>query len=446
MPHPTPRFASVAIGTDGTIWGSRPDGQVRRRIGHTLWEPVPGRAIRQLSVADARNVWGTSLGRHGVLCRWLVDEHAWQELRGPKTTSTYVSVGADGTAFSISPNGDIWRLDPPDFAPRKTPGLASSSDACNPFLHEVPVQVAAVHRDAAWAVSNLGNVYQFSAAGWTRVDDAPPLAWIGAAADGSVWGTNAAGALFRRASQPLWWEPMPGRLAQVVVASAELVLGLDSDGLPRTMRWDPQTWRPVPGGLSWLAAAQDGSGEVVGINLDGDVCRWTGAAWEPLNNPVCLVQIVATSARDLHGLDRQGRVFHFDGQRWCQVPQAAADRGPAWCPATDEAAAALPSIRGELPSPAPLKQAVLAGADRGAAWALDGAGNVFRAGGPVWEPLVGATAAAWGAADEPRPPLARRDSAGCPDRRAASRRGVPGSHPFRRAADAWWSAAAGAAR
>jgi len=443
MPLPAHRFVSVAIGTDGTIWGSRPDGQVRRRIGHTLWEPVPGRAIRQLSVADAGTVWGVGLGRQGALCRWLAAEHAWQDLRGPKTTSTYVSVGADGTAYSIGPSGDIWRFAPPGFAPQKTPGLASASDAGNPFLHEVPVQLAAVHYDAAWAVSNLGNVYSFSSAGWSRVDDAPPLAWIGAAADGTVWGASAAGVLFRRATEPLWWEPMPGRLVQVAVASAELVLGLDGDGSPRTMRWDPQAWRPVPGGLSWLAATQDGSGEVVGIDLDGDACRWTGAAWEPLNNPVCLVQIVARSTHDIQGFDRQGRVFAFDGQRWRQAPDARSDRGLV---VRNDAAAGLPATLGELPSPAPLKQVALAGVDRRTAWALDAAGNVFRAGGPVWEPLVGATAAAWGAADEPRPPLARRDSAGCPDRRAASRRGVPGSHPFRRAADAWWSAAAGAAR
>jgi hypothetical protein len=126
------------------------------------------------------------------------------------------------------------------------------------------------------------------------------------------------------------------------------------------------------------------------------------------------------------------------------VPDAAADRGLAWRPATDEAAAALAATRGELPSPAPLKQVVLAGADR-AAWALDGAGNVFRAGGPVWEPLGSPPAPSRSADEESRPSLAARSRAGCLERRAASRRPSFGGAPFRRAADVWWSAA-GAAR
>ncbi|MFH9826283.1 tectonin domain-containing protein [Streptomyces bobili] len=90
---------------------------------------------------------------------------------------------------------------------------------------------------------------------------------MGAGADGTVWGVNAAGNIYRYAGDQEesadQWVQIPGNLTRIAVGSRTNVWGVNaSGGIYKFSGFDfltPSPWVKIPGSLSDIGAAADGT-------------------------------------------------------------------------------------------------------------------------------------------------------------------------------------------
>jgi hypothetical protein len=83
------------------------------------------------------------------------------------------------------------------------------------------------------------------------------LTSLSAAADGSVWGTNSSGSVFRFSGSG--WQAMPGSLAQISAGGSQNVWGVNAN--LQVFQWDASssTWKPRPGGPTSVSASGSGN-------------------------------------------------------------------------------------------------------------------------------------------------------------------------------------------
>src|SRR5690554_4049768 len=93
---------------------------------------------------------------------------------------------------------------------------------------------------------------------WMPVPGA--LKHVSVAADGTVWGVNAADQIYRRDGNA--WTRISGALKQVSVGSASQVWGVNA--ADKIYRWNGSSWTQVSGALKHVSVAADGT--VWGVN------------------------------------------------------------------------------------------------------------------------------------------------------------------------------------
>ena len=191
---------------------------------------------------------------------------------------------------------------------------------------------------------------QASAQEWKPVPGA--LKQISAASDGSVWGVNSAGQVFRRTGDT--WQGVAGQLMQVSVGSAQNIWGVNASH--QVWKWDPaiSNWRQMPGLLKQISAAADGS--VWGTNRDDNIYRWDQAANNWILLPGRLAMAAAGSAQQVWGVTGANTIFRWTGSDWAPVAGLLADISVA--------------------------------AD-GSVWGVNSAGAVFQWTGSAWQNLAG---------------------------------------------------------
>ncbi|OJY24734.1 MAG: hypothetical protein BGO98_19080 [Myxococcales bacterium 68-20] len=90
------------------------------------------------------------------------------------------------------------------------------------------------------------------------------LKHVSVAADGTVWGVNAADKIYRWTGSA--WEQVAGALSQISAGSAAQVWGVNSDG--KIYQRTGTSWTQVPGALKHVSVAADGT--VWGVNAAGN--------------------------------------------------------------------------------------------------------------------------------------------------------------------------------
>ncbi|MEV7297687.1 tectonin domain-containing protein, partial [Streptomyces microflavus] len=107
------------------------------------------------------------------------------------------------------------------------------------------------------------------------------LADIGAAADGTVWGVNASGKIYRYAgdqNDKNHWPEIPGNLTRIAAGSRTNVWGVNSGGnIYSFSGFDTRAsspWNQITGSLADIGAAADGT--VWGVNAAGNIYCYTG--------------------------------------------------------------------------------------------------------------------------------------------------------------------------
>ena len=159
---------------------------------------------------------------------------------------------------------------------------------------------------ASWAIA-------ISATGqnWQTVPGS--LTSVSAAQDGTVWGVNSAGNVFRRSGET--WQNMPGSLVQVSTGSAANVWGVNGNG--DVFQWNQSQWAARPGKLRQISAAADGS--VWGTDSSENIFRWnqTTANWTQVSGNLRVVS--AGSSQDVWGVTPANTVVRWNGSGWSPV-------------------------------------------------------------------------------------------------------------------------------
>jgi hypothetical protein len=157
------------------------------------------------------------------------------------------------------------------------------------------------------------------------------LSNVSAAADGTVWGANKAGELYRYVRHDdgsYHWEEPKARnhvidISVVAVGSAKNIWVVDKQGQACKYGGESVVWQDVPSNLSWISAAADGTVWGVARVPSGNVCRYVGGRdiWEYLPGTFNLTIVAVGSAKNIWGLDKDGKIYRYvGGSKWDPVP------------------------------------------------------------------------------------------------------------------------------
>jgi len=195
----------------------------------------------------------------------VAERLAWTALRGHATD---LSVGADGTAFSLDPEGLVWM---------RRPGLASGWVN----LPGVFARIDAASERSAWAVDAEGQVWRYNGTFWQAVAS-PAAVDVGVGPTGMAYLATREGSLLR-------WDARQGFVAVAGAPVSVLRVDVDDRDLPwvvlrdsTVQHYDGRAWVRLPGQALDISAGVRSSAFVV--STVQQPLRWNAAlgAWSPL--------------------------------------------------------------------------------------------------------------------------------------------------------------------
>ncbi|XP_046899889.1 lectin L6-like isoform X2 [Hypomesus transpacificus] len=270
--HISGALMQIDVGV-GQVFGVNQDGSIFTRFGSS-WTQLPGK-LKHVTVGPA-GVWGAN--RENLIFKLVGTD--WVNVPG-----LLKQIDAGGDQFVAGAN----HVDAIYCLPKKnTVGYSGSNSALN--WRQIPggLKYYSCGPYSCWGVNSADHIFvrkgvnSFNCEGdgtWQEVPGS--LSMIEVGSDGSVYGVNSVGDVFRRdstsACQPEGtWQEVPGSLSMIEVGSDGSVYGVNSVGdvfrRDSTSACQPDgTWQEVPGSLSMIEVGSDGS--VYGVNSVGDVFR-----------------------------------------------------------------------------------------------------------------------------------------------------------------------------
>lgn len=234
---------------------------------------------------------------------------AWTPLRG---TAVDLSVGADGTAFSLDPDGLVWMRRPgPGTGWMSLPGNFRRIDAAS-------------ERDA-WAVDAEGAVWHYNGSYWQSVP-APVAADVGVGAGGMAYVATREGGLAR-------WDSRTGFVPIAGAPAGIRRVDVDERDLPWVVladnalqRFDGRAWQVLPGQAHDVSAGVRASAFMVSPGRQP--FRWNAAlgSWGPL---LAVASVVAAGP---------------DNKPWIVTPEGAIFTNDTGTPQSARRPAAEPSV------------------------------------------------------------------------------------------------------
>jgi hypothetical protein len=143
-------------------------------------------------------------------------------------------------------------------------------------------------------------------------DGAP--AKVAVASDGTAWGVNRAGDVFRRDGGA--WIRVPGKLAQIAVGSAAHVWGVNA--ADEIFRFTGNGFARVDGTLMNIAVGANG--EVWGVHRQGQIFRREGAAWRLQPARGRFARVTVDRANEVVAVNAASAVFRWTGNGWSWLP------------------------------------------------------------------------------------------------------------------------------
>ncbi len=203
----------------------------------------------------------------------------WTPLRG---TATDLSVGADGTAFTLDRDGLVWM--------RRAGGSSGNNSWLRLPGHFRRIDAASDR--LAWAVDEDGAVFRYNGTYWRQIEDAKALD-IGVGAGGTAFAVLTDGTLARfdaRKEAFVTVEGAPKALSRVDVDDKEQPWVVLAEGGIR--RFDGRTWLNLPGQATDIAA---GAGAALAVSPDQQPLRWnaTTGRWTALAARAAVVAVGA---------------------------------------------------------------------------------------------------------------------------------------------------------
>ena len=203
----------------------------------------------------------------------VAERLAWTALRGKAID---LSVGGDGTAFSLDPEGQVWM---------RRPGLASGWIN----LPGLFARIDAASERSAWAVDAEGQVWRYNGTYWQAVTS-PAAVDVGVGPTGTAYLATREGSLLR-------WDARLGFAAVVGAPPGIARVDVDERDLPWVVlrdstlqRYDGRTWVRLPGLARDVSAGVRDSAFMV--STAQQPLRWNAAlgSWSPL---LALASLVA---------------------------------------------------------------------------------------------------------------------------------------------------------
>jgi hypothetical protein len=217
------------------------------------------------------------------LCNWSRGQLGWSTWDSVSGGLKHVSVGADGTAWGVNANDQIFRRGGGAWIP--VPGALK--------------QISVGNSTAVWGVNASNQIFQWNGTGWVLV--AGSLKHVAAGNDGTVWGVNASDQIFRRNGGV--WTPVPGSLKQISVGNANNVWGVNASN--NIFRWNGAGWTSIAGALQYVSVASDGT--VWGVNASDGIFRRNGNVWQSVQG--ALEQVSVGSPAEIWGVNANNDIF-----------------------------------------------------------------------------------------------------------------------------------------
>lgn len=317
---------------------------------------------------------------------------AWTALRGQAID---LSVGADGTAFSLDLEGQVWMRRPgPSSSWLKLPGFFRRLDAAG--------------ERNAWAVDAEGQVLRYNGTLWSAVNS--PLALdVGVSPTGMAYLATREGTLLR-------WDARQGWLPVAGAPIAVVRVDVDDRDLPwvvlrdsSVLRHDGRAWVQLPGRGLDVSAGVRNSGFI--ISAAQQPLRWNPAlnSWTPL---LALATLVAAGPDNKPWIvTPEGQIYTNDTGTPAKTDRVAVEssvfaRSYAWRRVQGLAKTLSISARGQVMALGPAGEVWswkgkdlwqrlpgtferLAVGPSGQAMALDAQGRIYSYRGSQWVTVVG---------------------------------------------------------
>ncbi|MEO1392106.1 MAG: tectonin domain-containing protein [Cyanobacteria bacterium J06634_5] len=240
-----------------------------------------------LTVADRSNEQGAEV----IQSLWNGDR--WHRIPGQ---FKQISAGADGSAWGLQSDGDIFRY----VGNRKWQRIKG--------IDGTLVQLSVGNANNVWGVSATGNIYRWTDGSWQSINGT--LQQLSVGADGTVWGVNAAGEVWQYQNQPQnsRWTRVNDtlKLQQISVGSSKYIWGVDSQ--TNTYFWTGGQWQRVSGQMKQISVGADGT--VWGVQKDNDVFRYLGNnKWEKIND--ALEQVSVGNVDHIWGVNSRTNTYFW---------------------------------------------------------------------------------------------------------------------------------------
>ena len=219
-----------------------------------LWQPAFAQTQTQAKPASPE-----------AIAPVVAERLAWTALRGHAID---LSVGADGAAFSLDPEGLVWMRRPgPASGWVNLPGVFARIDAAN--------------ERSAWALDAQGLAWRYNGTFWQAVMS-PAAADVGVGPMGQAYLATRDGALLR-------WDARQGFVAVAGAPAGVARVDVDDRDLPWVVlrdttlqHYDGRAWVRLPGQAQDISAGVRNSGFMV--STAQQPLRWNAAvgAWSPL--------------------------------------------------------------------------------------------------------------------------------------------------------------------
>ncbi|WP_157489456.1 tectonin domain-containing protein [Lysobacter sp. Root916] len=376
-------YLMATNGNDGTFWALNAAHQALRYLGNSSVQPETSQALTYIAVGNVNSIYGLSAA--GEVYRLVNTPYQ----AAPWTPMWHVSTSADGSAWGVDGNGNIFEWSGGQWQQRPNGGAMA-------------LFVAVGDGGNVWTIDNTsgwwggpGVPYKWNGSTFAPVTDAPNAQWISIAPDGTVW-------LQSHDDRTLY---LDGGVWRVAATNTPNLFGIAAGNGGLVYGWDfgllwvlgGGFWQPIDtlGSCASAGVAADGT-----LLVDGDpVVRLAGfGAWQSLVFPNRTLDKIAIDAHKMYALDVQTGVYlQWGGSTWQKIAGSnfvsisAGVDGSLW--AVDQAqaiwsfdGAAWQSVPGRMQKVAVGSSQYIAG--------LDPSGKLFFFTGGGWQAVSSPTTGA----------------------------------------------------
>lgn len=169
---------TIAAAADGSVWATNPPDSMRVLkwdAANNRWTWNIPTGMKQVTSISAGKAWGLDKG--GALFAW--------------TGSGWAKKGCCVSQISVGADGELWATNPPDS--KRVLRWDGTKWTWNIPTGMIFVSVGSAKN--IWALDAADGIFTWTGSGWQKKPGA--LRNVSAAADGTVWGVNALGKVYR---------------------------------------------------------------------------------------------------------------------------------------------------------------------------------------------------------------------------------------------------------